>query len=140
MTASQNTDSTRTTQIAELLVSLLQPDAGVFHPGTVVVCTARSASDIHPLLSLKHIFGSTVALRGISKDGRKEVLDDLVRTKVAGTELLQLDDNDAVSFLRVATETEGFLVSDLKDLVDRAIQQAAIRCSISAGPAVRTTL
>jgi hypothetical protein len=68
------------------------------------------------------------------------VLDDLVRTKVAGTELLQLDDNDAVSFLRVATETEGFLVSDLKDLVDRAIQQAAIRCSISAGPAVRTTL
>lgn len=133
----QNTDSTRTTQIAELLVSLLQPDAGVFQPGTVIVCTAKSASDIHPLLSQKHVFSSTIALRGISKDGRKEVLADLVRAKVAGAELLQLDEDDAVNFLRVATETEGFLVSDLKDLVDRAIQQAAIRCSALAGPPVR---
>jgi hypothetical protein len=69
----QNTDSSRTTQIAELLVSFLHPDGTTFLPGTVVICTAKASSDIHPLLSGKHVFGCTIGLKGLGKEGRREV-------------------------------------------------------------------
>lgn len=37
-----------------------------------------------------------------------------------------------VNFTALATQTEGYSVTDLKDLVARAVHQAAIRCSATA--------
>lgn len=69
-----------------------------------------------------------------------QVLESLVQAKLASSEQLQLDSNDSLNHLRVATETEGFLVSDIKDLVDRAVGKAAIRCSELRGEGVSPSI
>lgn len=69
-----------------------------------------------------------------------KVLESLVQAKLASSGQLQLDSNDSLNHLRVATETEGFLVSDIKDLVDRAVGKAAIRCSELRGEGVRPSI
>lgn len=73
--AVQHVDTTRPRQIAEFLVTVLTPlSAGeeTFKEGVVVIATAKSPLDVHPLLSVKHVFAERVGINPLAKEGRKE--------------------------------------------------------------------
>ncbi|CDZ96687.1 AAA-type ATPase [Phaffia rhodozyma] len=127
----EHMDTTRPRQIAEFMVSILEPssassEGGRLKDGVVVIATANSALDVHPLLSAKHVFSGRVGIHSLTKDERKEVLDHLLATKIAQS-TLRVDPTRPPNIISLATELEGYLVSDLKDLVDRAVQESAIR-------------
>ncbi|GAA5888591.1 hypothetical protein JCM16303_000882 [Sporobolomyces ruberrimus] len=90
----------------------------------IVIATAQGTTSLHPLLTSTHLLGETVSLKGPTKSGRKEILNSLIQAKTA-TSNLSLDTKfNAAS---IAAITEGYLPADLKDFVDRAVHQSAIR-------------
>ena len=43
---------------------------------------------------------------------------------------LSIDPNDPIDYVLLSSQTEGFLPSDLRDLVSRAVHEAVIRCKL----------
>ncbi|KAK4696983.1 peroxin-1, partial [Phenoliferia sp. Uapishka_3] len=91
----------------------------------ILLATAQSSSSVHPLLSTTHLLGETVSLRGPSSIGRRDIITTLVQRKTANSNLIAPN----LNYGSVSALTEGYLPADLRDLVDRAIHQAAIRAS-----------
>ncbi|KAL7412756.1 P-loop containing nucleoside triphosphate hydrolase protein [Mrakia frigida] len=123
----EHVDTTRTRLIAELLISLLGPSTNTFLPGVVVIATAKGEADVNPLLGGKHLFGEKVSLGGLAKEGRREVLAWLVDLKLNSSPLKLDDRGRAINFVELAGKTEGYSVSDLGDLVGRAVQEGVVR-------------
>lgn len=53
-------------------------------------------------------------------------MSQLVRTRIESSDLT-MDPSTPLNFTSIATQTEGYSVTDLEDLVSRAIHQAVIR-------------
>ncbi len=87
-------------------------------------------------------------LKPPGKEGRREILAHLVRKKISnaaeakkggeasiGKALAVNGDasgsSSDLNFVTLATQTEGYLPADLRDLVERATHQAAIRAAAS---------
>ncbi|KAK4057620.1 Peroxisome biosynthesis protein pex1 [Microbotryomycetes sp. JL221] len=94
----------------------------------VLVMTAQSSTSFHPLLSTTHLIGETISLRGPTKAARRDILKALVGHKAEASNLTSKN----LNYTNVAGLTEGYLPADLRDLVERAIHQAAIRGTSSA--------
>lgn len=101
----------------------------------ILVATAQATTSLHPLLSSTHLLGETISLRGPDKRARRDILRVLIEAKSGKSEL---QTSTALDCAAVAAVTEGYLPADLRDLVDRAVQQSAIRSM--AAPAAPTHL
>ncbi|GAA5838500.1 hypothetical protein JCM9279_003263 [Rhodotorula babjevae] len=128
----EHADSFPTVHLAHTFLSLAQAALGA-RP-VVLVATAQGTTTLHPLLQSTHLLGETVPLRGPDKTARRDIVNVLVKAKTSTSDLVAPQLNCA----SIAAITEGYLPADLRDLVDRAVQQAAIR-SLSSPPSSTST-
>jgi len=119
----EHIDSFRYRHLAEEFLSIAK--AATKGKLVVLVSTCSSSVSIHNLLrSETHIFSETLDLKGLSRTSRREILTELIKLKASKSSLdISRIKLDALS----SEKTEGYLPSDLKDLVDRAVHQAIIR-------------
>ncbi|OJT04218.1 Peroxisome biosynthesis protein PAS1 [Trametes pubescens] len=142
----EHADSFHTRHITELFLALFGSSSRSAAPnasGVVLLAAAESQAALHPLLNSSHIFKEVVHLKPPSKDARKEVLAHIVEEHTSSSDIIQ-DPTAPLNYTALATQTEGYSVTDLKDLVARAVHRAAIRSSqldnASADGAQQTTL
>ena len=127
----EHVDSQRSRQLAEAFVARVRDCVKSF--GVFVVATAQSSTSIHSLLNSSHLWLDNLQLKPPSKEGRRDILDLLVTKKLKNAnsrpeEQVHGDTSSSdLNFVTLATQTEGYLPADLKDLVERATHQAAIR-------------
>ncbi|BGP12537.1 hypothetical protein JCM10213_007619 [Rhodosporidiobolus nylandii] len=96
----------------------------------VLLATAQGSTSLHPLLTSTHLLGETVPLRGPNKTGRRDILQSLVNAKTSSSSSSSNGATltaDGLNCAAIAASTEGYLPADLRDLVDRAVHQAAMR-------------
>lgn len=119
----EHVDSFRHRHFAEEFLSTA--NAATKDKLVIVIATCSSSATIHDLLrSGTHLFAETLELKGLSRQSRKEILDELIKLKAAKSGL----DVSRIKPEAISSEkTEGYLPADLKDLVDRAVHQALIR-------------
>ena len=144
----------RSRQIAELLCSTVRQFCGR-DSGVVLLATAQSKEAVHNVIIGGHVFRDILALKAPSKDGRRKVLEMLVREasarvekrpKVdingsAASEWMEGSDDGGEAFddggeanidsdldlLDIAGQTDGYMPGDLALLVSRARSEALIR-------------
>ncbi|KAI0363690.1 AAA-domain-containing protein [Pilatotrama ljubarskyi] len=127
----EHADSFHTRHITELFLAIFGSSSRSAAPnarGIVLLAGAESQAALHPLLNSSHIFKEVVHLKPPSKAARKEVLAHLVQEHMASSDIVQ-DPAARLNYTALATQTEGYSVTDLKDLVARAVHRAAIRSS-----------
>ncbi|RDX44678.1 AAA-domain-containing protein [Lentinus brumalis] len=127
----EHADSFHTRHVTELFLALFGSSARSAAPnasGVIILAAAESQASLHPLLNASHIFKELVHLKPPSKDARKEVLAHLVQEHMESSDITQ-DPSAPLNYTAIATQTEGYSVTDLKDLVARAVHRAAIRSS-----------
>lgn len=141
----QNTDSTRARHIVETFIAVY---ATTFRSiptnfrGVVMIATAKNSASIHPLLKQLHVFEDTINVLPPNKEARKEVtgkrrscdipayvsflqiLSHFVEQRVLVSDLTK---DESLNYAALATLTEGYAALDLKDLVSRAVHNAAER-------------
>ncbi|TNY17359.1 P-loop containing nucleoside triphosphate hydrolase protein [Rhodotorula diobovata] len=117
----EHADSFPTVHLAHTFLSLAQ--AALAARPIVLAATAQGTTTLHPLLQSTHLLGETVPLRGPDKAARRDIVNVLVAAKTATSDL----EAPQLNCASIAAMTEGYLPADLRDLVDRAVQQAAIR-------------
>ncbi|KAI0919744.1 hypothetical protein AcV5_001721 [Taiwanofungus camphoratus] len=125
----EHADSFRSRHITELFLTVFGPSARSAAPnanGVILLASAESQAALHPLLNSSHIFQEVVILKPPGKDTRKDIIGQLVRERMNSSNIVQ-DPSTPLNFTALATQTEGYSVTDLKDLVARAIHRAAIR-------------
>ncbi|WVQ96774.1 hypothetical protein IAU59_003881 [Kwoniella sp. CBS 9459] len=112
-------------------------DQTVLSPGVLVLVTASSATNLHPMLSAKHVFGETLKIPALTKEVRQEIIAYMVEEKMVE----QIRPSSPVSqaghhldYVMLGGITEGYSIADLSDLTDGAVQQAIIRCSKAQAP------
>lgn len=109
------------------------------------MATCQSQTALHPLLLSAHMFSTVVPLKPPNKDARRDVriwpgctYQDIkanfalqIIGAIVGSNLnsssLQEDSEQPLNYVSLATQTEGYLATDLQDLVSRAVHQATIR-------------
>jgi peroxin-1 len=96
-------------------------------PGVVIIASAQGQPTLHAALGAAHVFKKVVALRAPDKDARRQILDQVLKSRLSAADGLALDAVRAPNVVALATETEGYSATDLKDLVGRAVHQAAVR-------------
>ena len=129
----QHADSFRTRQLTETFLSIfssasahdLAPDLS----GVILIATAESQSALHPLLSASHLFKQVVHLKPPDKNARKQILAQVVQRRLEAARNLEVDTQQPLNFVALATETDGYSATDLQDLVARAVHQAVVRSS-----------
>lgn len=114
----EHVDSPRSAQIAETLMHRIREVAAQY--SVFVLATAQSNLSINKVYSIHHIFGENVELKAPMKEGRRDILHFLVsqRKQIVPQEL---------NFTTIAGQTEGYMPADLRDLVERAVHQSAVR-------------
>lgn len=121
----------------------IQPDC----TGILFLASAESKATLHPNLMATHMFKQIINLKPPGKDERKEVrtslsnifsqyflmstydsqmLVHLVQSHTSVSDLTE-DPAQSLNYTALAMDTEGYLITDMKDLVSRAVHQAAIR-------------
>ncbi|KAF9510428.1 hypothetical protein BS47DRAFT_1347980 [Hydnum rufescens UP504] len=120
----EHADSSRQRQLAEHFLSSFSPARAV--RGVILIATCQNQSTLHPLLASAHIFSERVTLRAPSKEARRDIIAQLVDKQIALSDLSQ-DPAHPINYIALATQTEGYSATDLRDLAGRAIHQAAIR-------------
>ncbi|BGP44588.1 Peroxisome biosynthesis protein pex1 [Rhodotorula kratochvilovae] len=130
----EHADSFATVHLAHTFLALAS--AALAARPVVLVATAQGTTTLHPLLQSTHLLGENVQLRGPDKTARRDIVGVLVEAKKAVSDLTAPQLNCA----SIAAITEGYLPADLRDLVDRAVQQAAIRSLSSASPSAALVL
>lgn len=123
----EHVDSPRSGQIAE---SLMQRIKEVTREHAVfVVAVAQSTNSLHKVCSSSHVFGETVELKAPDKEARRDILQHLI----AQRSFLQPEED--FNPVMIAAQTDGYLPADLRDLVERAVHQSAIRGAAAASSA-----
>ncbi|KAF8588870.1 AAA-domain-containing protein [Ramaria rubella] len=122
----EHADSFRSRHLAEHFLSVF--GGKTVMPGIVFIATCQSQSSIHPLLMATHIFSGVVPLKAPNKDARRDILAGIVKSKLDSSSL-QVEHEHPLNFVSLATQTEGYLATDLSDLVSRALHQAMIRAA-----------
>ncbi|KAH9929150.1 AAA-domain-containing protein [Fomitopsis serialis] len=125
----EHADSFRSRHITELFLSTFGPSSRTAAPnanGIVLLAAAESQVALHPSLNSSHLFQEVVSLKPPAKDARRDIISQLVRELMDTSDITE-DVSKSVNFTALATQTEGYSVTDLKDFVARAVHQAAIR-------------
>lgn len=113
-------------------------------PGVMLLATATSSASLHPLLNIKHVFGSSLKIPAATKGVRQEVSppanfpdqqilrlavgDDLdLRTNTTAAGPSAPTQQTSLDYVTLASMTEGYSAADLYDLVASARQRAIVR-------------
>ncbi|KAL1696033.1 P-loop containing nucleoside triphosphate hydrolase protein [Schizophyllum commune] len=150
----EHTSSFRTRHIVELFLSRFAPAARAAplnSRGVILIATASSTAALHPLLMQSQVFAETVNVMPPGKEGRKmvsggiltlprwtlgcwvyiltrlQILAKIVEDRMRATPDLSEDTAAPLNYTALAMQTEGYLATDLQDLVARAVHQAAMR-------------
>lgn len=129
----EHVDSQRSRQLAEAFVARVRDCVKSF--GVFVVATAQANTSIHSLLNSSHLWLDNMQLKPPGKDGRRDILTHLVSKKLKNANKDGEQASLELNFVTLATQTEGYLPADLKDLVERATHQAAIRSADTSAKA-----
>ncbi|KAI0796078.1 AAA-domain-containing protein [Abortiporus biennis] len=125
----EHTDSFRARHITELFIHHYGSSFRTPQPnskGIILLGSAESKQALHPTLSQCHAFLESIHLKPPTKEARKEILSKIVKSHLDTSDLIQ-DPDAPLNITSLAMETEGYSATDLKDLVARAVHQAAIR-------------
>ncbi|THG97215.1 hypothetical protein EW026_g4735 [Hermanssonia centrifuga] len=125
----EHAESFRTRHITELFLNLFGSANRFAAPnarGILLLASAESTAAIHPRLNTAHVFREVIHLKPPGKDARRDILANIAQTHIDASDLTQ-DPSSPLNFTALATQTEGFSATDLKDLVARAVHRAAIR-------------
>lgn len=128
----EHIDSFRSLHMANLFSSIASKASR--NSGIIILATAKAPESLHAQLSQSHFFSERITLIAPNKEARKEILSTVARAKVATSRDIAFAED--FNFASIAAQTDGYLPVDLRDLVDRALHQAAIR----AGKSGRITL
>ncbi|KAL1710677.1 P-loop containing nucleoside triphosphate hydrolase protein [Schizophyllum commune] len=139
----EHASSFRTRHIVELFLSRFAPAARAAplnSRGVILIATASSTAALHPLLMQSQVFAETVNVMPPGKEGRKmvsmryrtslmraQILSRIVEDRMRATPDLSEDAEAPLNYTALAMQTEGYLATDLQDLVARAVHQAAMR-------------
>ncbi|KAF8608223.1 AAA-domain-containing protein [Ceratobasidium sp. AG-I] len=119
----EHTDSARARHLAEHFLDVFFSSPA---DGVALLASCQSPSALHPLLGSSHVFAHKVQLRAPDKAARRDILSRIVKRRFATSDLGS-DPEKALNYVALATDTEGYSATDLKDLVGRAIHAAAVR-------------
>lgn len=121
MAEQEHMDSSRYRQIAELFCDMARE--AMHKHELIVIATSQNQQSLNASLSENHLFDETVNLLPPTKKQRREILEAVISsgTKVLASSLPHLD------LVDICSTTEGYLASDLKTLVERALQAATMR-------------
>lgn len=153
-------DNGRSRQVSELLCSIARQYCSR-DTGVVLLATAQAKESVNNVVVGGHVVRDILTLKAPNKDGRRKVLELLVRQKdveepkqsestrrqshsAAWSDGSEADGEQAdgaggfevdpaIDFLDVAGQTDGYMPGDLTLLVSRAQNEALIR-SVSADP------
>ncbi|PWN38783.1 AAA-domain-containing protein [Ceraceosorus guamensis] len=95
-----------------------------------VLLLCSSNGNVHKELANSHVFKLTLQIKTPDKQARKEIIGALVRersAKMKEQQQGQQQQHVALDVVQLAGKTEGYCPADLRDLVERAAHQAAIR-------------
>ncbi|KAF8252818.1 AAA-domain-containing protein [Wilcoxina mikolae CBS 423.85] len=114
---SENQDNSRIRQLSEVFVATVKK----FTVGksVVVLASCQAKESLHNHLVGSHVFRETIPLKAMTKEGRRTVLDGIVRTRGGVDPSLDLRE--------ISAKTEGYMPGDLALLVDRARHEAVVR-------------
>lgn len=107
------------TRIAEIIRDLMQTE-GFNGSSIAVVSTSVSRNSLHPLLTSargSHVFTKILDIQPPNSDDRMKMIERLVERK----KNVSRDSIKNLNLFDVASQTEGFVASDLDTLVNRAI-------------------
>lgn len=128
----EHIDSFRSLHMANLFASTA---AKAGRNGNIIIlATAKAPETLHAQLAQSHFFSERITLLAPDKEARKEILSTVAKAKIATSPDIHFAED--FNFASIAAQTDGYLPVDLRDLVDRALHQAAIR----AGKSGRVTL
>ncbi|KAG8958543.1 Peroxisome biosynthesis protein pex1 [Tulasnella sp. 419] len=122
----EHADSFRSRQLAECFIATF--GATRLPLGVAILATCQSQSSLHPLLASSHMFSSRVTLKAPDKNARRDILTRIVQDKLRSSDMKESEE-DPLNYVALATQTEGYSATDLRDLVGRAVHQAALRSS-----------
>ncbi|KAI8073284.1 P-loop containing nucleoside triphosphate hydrolase protein [Gongronella butleri] len=117
----EHADSTRSRHLAELFTQMATTMTR--RHAVMMVATAQQQQSIHANLITNHLFTELVQLKPPSRDERKQIMETIMEhgASVLSRSLPHID------LVSVASETEGYLASDLRALVERAVHEGAVR-------------
>ncbi|KAF8531614.1 P-loop containing nucleoside triphosphate hydrolase protein [Gautieria morchelliformis] len=130
----EHADSFRSRHLAEHFLSVF--GAKTVMAGIMFIATCQSQAALHPLLLSTHMFSTVVPLKPPNKDARRDILAGIVESKLSSSGL-RVEAEHPLNYVSLATQTEGYLATDLHDLVSRAAHQATSRAA-KAQSVVRT--
>ncbi|KAG6852304.1 hypothetical protein C0991_001086 [Blastosporella zonata] len=104
--------------------------------GVVLLATATSAASIHPLVNAAHVFQEEIKVKSPNNDARRDIIESIVLGRLTAAQDIHIDEEQPLNYTALATQTEGYSVTDLQDLVGRAVHQVAIRAATIKHPAV----
>ncbi|KAI9021917.1 P-loop containing nucleoside triphosphate hydrolase protein [Hyaloraphidium curvatum] len=121
MAEQEHMDSSRYRQASELFCDMAREAMEKYE--LVVIATAQSQASLNATLAENRVFDEVVHLLPPSKKQRREILEAVLSsgTKVLSQSLPHLD------LVDICSSTEGYLASDLRTLVERALQAATMR-------------
>lgn len=123
----EHIDSFRSLHMANLFTSIASKASR--NSGIIILATAKAPESLHAQLSQSHFFSERITLIAPDKEARKEILSTVAKAKVATSQDIGFAED--FNFASIAAQTDGYLPVDLRDLVDRALHQAAIRAGKS---------
>ncbi|KAG6920030.1 hypothetical protein DXG01_010098 [Tephrocybe rancida] len=134
----EHADSFRTRHITELFLSIYSSSSRAAAPNTrgiVLLATATSSASLHPLVNASHVFREELKVKPPNNDARKDIIEHIVLGRLATAQDIRLNTESPLNYVALATQTEGYSVTDLQDLVGRAVHQVAIRAATKKQPA-----
>lgn len=131
----EHSDSTRSKQIAENLIASLK--SCIEKDEVFVLITSQNETSLHERIRNSKVINRIMKLKPPSKEGRKQILELVVREKCGGNGDKEKGESKSskgirpkdLNYVTLAGLTEGYLPKDLKDLTDRAVHQAVMRSS-----------
>ncbi|KAI5123096.1 hypothetical protein M0805_001452 [Coniferiporia weirii] len=122
----ENADSFRSRQLTELFLNVFMYTMSDTK-GMTMIATAQSETSLHPRVHKSHLFKETIKLKPPGKDGRRDIIAQCVKTRMGNAQDLSISTEIPLNFAALATQTEGYLPTDLEDLVSHAVHEAVIR-------------
>jgi peroxin-1 len=116
----EHADSSRSRHIAEVFLHIARPV--MYRHRITIVASAASSESLHAVLMTGFIFRETVTLKAPDKEARREILETAME-EIGGLRVEEKFDG-----LEVAGMTDGYLPGDLHALIERARQEAIVRC------------
>ncbi|KAJ3049837.1 Peroxisome biosynthesis protein pex1 [Rhizophlyctis rosea] len=117
----EQTPSAQSQQLAELIVDFIRKYCS--RHNVMVIATIQQQTSVHKSIITSHVFGKLLHIMPPDRGQRAQILE---ATLVDHLEV-DLTSRKAIDLSAVARTTEGYVAADLRILVERGVQEAALR-------------